>query len=56
MDLEIVLLPGGPAAVGAASGVAEVLVQHPTVAWKNALQQRSPLPFHPRDLYRGLMV
>jgi Mitochondrial carrier protein len=40
--------------IGVAAGVAEVLVQHPTVAWKNALQQGRALPRTPVELYRGV--
>ena len=41
------------AAIGAFSGLVEVSLLHPTVAWKNALQEGRPLPFAPKALYRG---
>lgn len=44
------------AAIGAASGVIEVTLLHPTVAWKNALQEGRPLPVAPRALYRGYVL
>ena len=44
------------AAIGAVSGVIEVTLLHPTVAWKNALQEGRPLPVAPRALYRGYLI
>lgn len=44
------------ALVGGVSGVVEVGINQPTVAWKNALQQRRPLVVHPRELYRGVGI
>lgn len=41
--------------VGLLAGLTEVACQHPTVAWKNALQQNRPVPLNPRELYRGLI-
>ncbi|KAL3684991.1 hypothetical protein R1sor_003013 [Riccia sorocarpa] len=44
------------AAVGALSGVIEVLLQQPSVSIKNAIQDRKPVSLNPRVLYRGLFV
>jgi hypothetical protein len=44
------------AAIGAVSGVIEVTLLHPTVAWKNALQEGRPLPMAPNALYRGYLM
>ena len=41
------------AAIGAASGMVEVTLLHPTVSLKNALQERRPLQWRPQALYRG---
>ncbi|KAL2653201.1 hypothetical protein R1flu_021329 [Riccia fluitans] len=43
-------------AVGALSGVIEVLLQQPSVSIKNAIQDRKPISMNPRVLYRGLFV
>lgn len=42
------------ASVGFLAGLSEVACQHPTVSWKNALQQRRPVPWSVRELYRGI--
>lgn len=44
------------AAIGAGSGLVEVTLLHPSVAWKNALQEGRPLPTAPRALYRGFAI
>jgi hypothetical protein len=44
------------AAIGAVSGVIEVTLLHPTVSWKNALQEGRPLQLAPQALYRGYLV
>ena len=44
------------AAIGAVSGVIEVTLLHPTVAWKNALQEGRPLNLTPKALYRGYLI
>jgi len=44
------------AAIGALSGVIEVTLLHPTVAWKNALQEGRALNFAPTALYRGYLI
>jgi hypothetical protein len=44
------------AAIGAASGIIEVTLLHPTVAWKNALQEGRPLSLAPSALYRGYVL
>ena len=44
------------AAIGAVSGVIEVTLLHPTVAWKNALQEGRPLVLAPKALYRGYLI
>ncbi len=44
------------AAIGAVSGVIEVTLLHPTVAWKNALQEGRPLVLAPQALYRGYVI
>ena len=44
------------AAIGAASGIIEVTLLHPTVAWKNALQEGRPLSLAPSALYRGYVM
>lgn len=43
-------------AIGGAAGVIEVLLQQPSVAWKNAIQDGRPLPWNPRMLYRGVAI
>ncbi len=50
------LTGGKSAVVGGMSGVIEVLINQPTVAWKNALQQSRPLVVTPRELYRGVSI
>jgi len=50
------LTSGESGLVGAISGVIEVCINQPTVAWKNALQQSRPLIVTPRELYRGLTI
>lgn len=42
--------------IGAAAGTIEVLINQPTVAVKNALQEGRPLPANPAAYYRGLLV
>lgn len=44
------------AVVGGVSGVVEVGINQPTVAWKNALQQRRALVLRPSELYRGVGI
>ena len=44
------------AAIGAVSGVIEVTLLHPTVAWKNALQEGRQLNLRPTALYRGYVM
>ena len=44
------------AAIGAFSGIIEVTLLHPTVAWKNALQEGRPLSLAPSALYRGYLM
>ena len=44
------------AAIGAVSGVIEVTLLHPTVAWKNALQEGRQLNLRPSALYRGYVM
>ena len=44
------------ALIGGISGIVEVGINQPTVAWKNALQQSRPLPFSPREMYRGVGI
>ena len=44
------------AAIGAVSGVIEVTLLHPTVAWKNALQEGRALNLRPTALYRGYLI
>ena len=43
-------------AIGAAAGTIEVLINQPTVAIKNALQEGRPLPSSFGAYYRGLVV
>ena len=43
-------------AIGAAAGTIEVLINQPTVAIKNALQEGRPLPISLGAYYRGLVV
>lgn len=50
------LSSGQSAVIGGLSGIVEVAVNQPTVAWKNALQQSRPLPFAPREMYRGVGI
>lgn len=50
------LSAGTHAAIGAASGMLEVTLLHPTVSMKNALQERRPLNWAPRALYRGYAI
>jgi len=42
--------------VGGISGTIEVLIQQPTVAWKNALQEKRPFSANPVFLYRGVGI
>jgi len=42
--------------VGGVSGTLEVLIQQPTVAWKNALQEKRPFSVNPLFLYRGVGI
>lgn len=44
------------ALVGGVSGVVEVGINQPTVAWKNALQQRRALLLRVGELYRGVAI
>ncbi|OQR80862.1 Mitochondrial Carrier (MC) Family [Achlya hypogyna] len=44
------------AVIGSLSGMAEVLLQQPTVYIKNTLQQSQPLVFRPSVMYRGVGV
>lgn len=44
------------AVVGALAGTIEVLIQQPTIAWKNATQFNKPLSFAPSSLYRGVSI
>eukprot|EP01134_Creolimax_fragrantissima_P003318 CFRG3318T1 len=44
------------AIVGAVAGSLEISIQQPTVAWKNALQDRRPITFNPREMYRGVFI
>ncbi|OQS00653.1 Mitochondrial Carrier (MC) Family [Thraustotheca clavata] len=44
------------AIIGSLSGMAEVLIQQPTVYVKNALQQGQPLVFQPKVMYRGVGI
>ena len=60
MKWEIQWTPGGATlghvGVGMASGVFEVLMQQPTIAWKNALQEGRPIPRNPVHWYRGVLL
>ncbi|TMW64263.1 hypothetical protein Poli38472_012885 [Pythium oligandrum] len=42
--------------VGSVAGMVEVLIQQPTVAMKNAIQQHRPIPWSVPALYRGVGV
>lgn len=44
------------AAVGSLAGMIEVLMQQPTIAMKNAIQQGRPIPWSVPALYRGVGV
>ncbi|BBN00156.1 hypothetical protein MPTK1_1g26850 [Marchantia polymorpha subsp. ruderalis] len=50
------LNPVESAGVGALSGIIEVVLQQPSVSVKNAIQDKKPISFNPRVLYRGLSV
>lgn len=54
--VKVPLTAGTHAAIGAFSGLVEVTLLHPTVAWKNSLQEGRPLPLSPRALYRGYLL
>eukprot|EP00899_Mesostigma_viride_P011610 jgi/Mesvir1/2044/Mv14787-RA.1 len=43
-------------ALGGAAAVIEVGINQPTVAIKNAMQERRPIPLNPLHLYRGVLV
>ncbi|CAM6105283.1 unnamed protein product [Calypogeia fissa] len=51
-----VLGPLESATIGALSGVIEVLLQQPSVTIKNAIQDKQPISWNPRVLYRGVLV
>lgn len=44
------------AVIGAGAGVVEVMLLHPLVSVKNALQEKRPINFAPRALYRGVLA
>ncbi|CCI46873.1 unnamed protein product [Albugo candida] len=44
------------AVVGSLAGMTEVLIQQPTIAIKNAIQQGMPIKWAPSTLYRGVGV
>eukprot|EP00871_Galdieria_phlegrea_P003633 jgi/Galph1/4270/GphlegSOOS_G2889.1 len=44
------------AAAGAIAGAVEVTIQQPEIAWKNAIQDKRPIIFHPKFFYRGLTI
>lgn len=44
------------AAAGAIAGAIEVTIQQPEIAWKNAIQDKRPIIFHPKFFYRGLTI
>lgn len=44
------------AAAGAIAGAVEVTIQQPEIAWKNAIQDKRPIEFHPKFFYRGLTI
>ncbi|KAL3692965.1 hypothetical protein R1sor_006616 [Riccia sorocarpa] len=51
-----ILGPVESASIGALSGVIEVLIQQPSVSIKNAIQDKQPISWNPRVLYRGVLV
>jgi len=44
------------AVAGGISGMVEVAIQQPTIAFKNALQQGRPIPKNPIEWYRGVVI
>ncbi|CAM6091843.1 unnamed protein product [Calypogeia fissa] len=50
------LHPAESAGVGALSGIIEVLLQQPSVSIKNSIQDKKPIYWNPRVLYRGVGV
>nr|CCA23816.1 Mitochondrial Carrier (MC) Family putative [Albugo laibachii Nc14] len=44
------------AVVGSLAGMTEILIQQPTIAVKNAIQQKIPIKWTPSILYRGVGV